>query len=185
MALNHVKIVFFNLKINASIAAMIIKSSQIKIFFNESLNVLKRRYMNYYYILDVDPNASLTEIKKAYKNKCNIYHPDIVTYSKNKTEKIQKINEAYAVLKDSVKRNEHDKKMNTSEYSSKIEKTFQKTSKKKSTPIFWKIIFGIIKLIFNFIIIPFGSFLDSLSFFKGLNLFLFIFILILVLSLFI
>ena len=144
--------------------------------------------MNYYLILGVDPKSGLNEIKKAYKNKCKIHHPDVATYSKDTTEEIQKINEAYAVLKDPVMRNEYDKKMNISNYSSKTEKTsenrYEKKSKEKSTPIFWKIIFGTVKLIINIIIIPFGSFIDSLSFFKTLNLILFLSILILVLSLF-
>jgi len=150
--------------------------------------------MNYYLILGVDPKASLKEIKKAYKNKCKTHHPDVTTNSKNTTKEIQKINEAYAVLKDPVKKNEYDKKMNTSNYLPKANKTSvqkytsdnksEEKFKKKSTPIFWKIIFGTVKLIFNFVIIPFGSFLDSLSFFKALNLTFFIIILILVFSLF-
>ena len=62
---------------------------------------------NYYKILNVDKNATITDIKKAYKNLALKYHPD-----KNKdpalNNKFKEISEAYQVLSDEKKRYEYD-----------------------------------------------------------------------------
>ena len=50
-------------------------------------------------ILDIQPNANIDEIKKAYKQKVKKYHPDIYQGDKKFAEdKIKKINEAYSIL---------------------------------------------------------------------------------------
>ena len=65
--------------------------------------------MDYYAELGIKNDASETEIKLAYRRLAKIYHPD-----RNKTleaeEKIKKVNEAYGVLSDKIKKNEYDNK---------------------------------------------------------------------------
>jgi DnaJ-class molecular chaperone with C-terminal Zn finger domain len=58
---------------------------------------------NYYDILGVPRNATLDEIKKAYRELALKYHPDR-NKSKEAEEKFKEINEAYAVLSDPEKR---------------------------------------------------------------------------------
>ncbi|MGC9331580.1 MAG: TerB family tellurite resistance protein [Bacteroidales bacterium] len=57
-----------------------------------------------YKILEIDPNASVSEIKKAYRKMAVKYHPDKVSYlgedfQNFAKEKFQKVNEAYETLK--------------------------------------------------------------------------------------
>lgn len=62
--------------------------------------------MDYYKVLGVSNNASLMEIKKAYKELCKKHHPDFNqnTSSVNLEEQMKKINEAYSTLKNSSSR---------------------------------------------------------------------------------
>ncbi len=57
-----------------------------------------------YKILEVDPNASDEDIKKAYRKMAMKYHPDKVSYLgedilKSANEKFQKVNEAYESIR--------------------------------------------------------------------------------------
>jgi len=52
---------------------------------------------NYYQILDVSPSASLDLIKRAYRKKAKLYHPDI-NKAEDAHEKFILINEAYEYL---------------------------------------------------------------------------------------
>ena len=58
---------------------------------------------DYYEILDIDKNASKSEIKKAYRKLALKYHPD-KNPDKEAEEKFKEISEAYAVLYDDEKR---------------------------------------------------------------------------------
>ncbi len=62
---------------------------------------------DYYEILGVPRNATLEEIKKAYRELALKYHPDR-NKSKEAEEKFKEINEAYAVLSDPEKRRQYD-----------------------------------------------------------------------------
>jgi len=62
---------------------------------------------DYYDILGVPHNATLDEIKKAYRKLALKYHPDR-NKSKGVEEKFKEINEAYAVLSDPEKRKQYD-----------------------------------------------------------------------------
>ena len=62
---------------------------------------------DYYEILGVPRNATLDEIKKAYRELALKYHPDR-NKSKEAEEKFKEINEAYAVLSDPEKRKQYD-----------------------------------------------------------------------------
>ncbi|HIE35709.1 MAG TPA: molecular chaperone DnaJ [Candidatus Omnitrophica bacterium] len=66
---------------------------------------------DYYEILGVSRDASLEEIKKAYRQLALKYHPDRVPPEKKKEaeEKFKEISEAYAVLSDPKKRELYDK----------------------------------------------------------------------------
>ncbi len=64
---------------------------------------------SYYDILGVSPDATETDIKKAYRTLSLKYHPDR-NPSEDAKEKIQKINEAYETLGDSALRKQYDTK---------------------------------------------------------------------------
>lgn len=67
---------------------------------------------NHYVILDVKPDATTVEIKKAYRKLMSTYHPDRYmdneTKRKAATEVMKKLNEAYEVLGDDLKRKSYD-----------------------------------------------------------------------------
>lgn len=61
---------------------------------------------DYYRILEVSPNASLEQVKQAYRRLVRLYHPDINKGSQD--IHIKQLNEAYAVLSDPIKRTAYD-----------------------------------------------------------------------------
>lgn len=66
---------------------------------------------DYYKILDIPRDASLEDIKRAYRLKAKIVHPDI-NASPKANEVFAIVNEAYETLLDSQKRYIHDTKLN-------------------------------------------------------------------------
>jgi len=64
--------------------------------------------MNYYETLGVSKDASIEQIKKAYRKLAMKYHPDRNKDDKDAEEKFKKISEAYAVLSDKEKRQQYD-----------------------------------------------------------------------------
>lgn len=62
---------------------------------------------NHYKTLGIATDANEDTIKDAYRHLVQLYHPDIST-DPNASAKIIKINTAYAVLKDPIKRTEYD-----------------------------------------------------------------------------
>jgi curved DNA-binding protein len=64
-------------------------------------------FKDYYQILDVDENADLKEIKKAYRRLALKFHPDM-NPDEGAEEKFKQVAEAYEVLKDDTKRAEYD-----------------------------------------------------------------------------
>ena len=68
--------------------------------------------MNYYEILGVKRDATIKEIKKAYKNLAKKWHPDLNRDNiKVAEEKMKEINVAYTTLSDEVARIDYNKKL--------------------------------------------------------------------------
>jgi hypothetical protein len=66
---------------------------------------------DFYKILDVSPSASADEIKAAHRELVKKYHPDLFPTGAQKAQandKLQQINEAYAVLSNRERRREYD-----------------------------------------------------------------------------
>jgi len=87
---------------------------------------------DYYEILKVSSVASLEEIKKAYRERAKICHPDRHGFAPEKVKQdaeneTKKINEAFEVLKDPTKRKEYDQELQRHEK----QKQQQKTNKKE------------------------------------------------------
>ena len=65
--------------------------------------------IDYYKELEISKEACLKVIKAAYKNLAAIYHPDVHTTGDE--EKFKRLNEAYQVLSNKVKRAEYDREL--------------------------------------------------------------------------
>jgi DnaJ-class molecular chaperone len=63
---------------------------------------------DYYKMLGIAPNASMNEIKNAYRRLAFQYHPDRNQSDPTATRKMEDINEAYSTLSDATKRRKYD-----------------------------------------------------------------------------
>jgi molecular chaperone DnaJ len=63
---------------------------------------------DYYQILGVDKNASIADIKKAYRKLARKYHPDLNPGDKAAEQKFKEMNEAHETLKDPEKKKQYD-----------------------------------------------------------------------------
>jgi curved DNA-binding protein CbpA len=61
---------------------------------------------DYYAILEVSPTATLAEIKQSYRRLARLHHPDLNQHALD--IHIKRLNEAYEVLRDPVKRAVYD-----------------------------------------------------------------------------
>ena len=66
--------------------------------------------MNYYELLGIYPDASMDDIKKAYRSKANIHHPD----KGGNAEIFKDIKKAYETLHDDVKRKQYNRQFDFS-----------------------------------------------------------------------
>lgn len=64
---------------------------------------------DYYEVLGLKKDASLDEIKKAFRKRAMQYHPDKNPGDKIAEEKFKQVNEAYGILSDTDKRDKYDK----------------------------------------------------------------------------
>ena len=71
----------------------------------------QKSQVNFYFILNVSPQAKDQEIKKAYLKLARIYHPDKNRGNKLAEKKFQQINEAWQTLKDPKKRQLFDDRL--------------------------------------------------------------------------
>ncbi len=63
---------------------------------------------DYYEVLGIATNSSAEEIRRAYHRLAFQCHPDRHQETEEAHKKMQKINEAYAILSDPIKRREYD-----------------------------------------------------------------------------
>ena len=86
----------------------------------------------YYEILEVNPNASIEIIEKAYKVLAKKYHPDLYVGNERTfaEKKMRDINEAYKILSDEFLREQYDSEL-IRETENKIDNKFSKSIKQK------------------------------------------------------
>jgi len=82
---------------------------------------------NHYETLNIDRNASQTEIKQAYRRLVKLFHPDVNQETTDK-EQIIRINAAYEVLSDTQSRQSYDRQLHYS-----LEKTDSKRQQRTQT----------------------------------------------------
>ena len=90
--------------------------------------------MNYYEILGVNRDATIQEIKKAYKKLAKKWHPDLNRDNiKVAEEKMKEINVAYTTLSDEVARIDYNKKLDA-EFKKSSSRTGTTSSAQSETP---------------------------------------------------
>ncbi|MFD0370045.1 J domain-containing protein [Streptomyces sp. NPDC127114] len=71
------------------------------------------RQPDHYAVLGVEPTASLEEITSAYRALLRALHPDAHPGRPVNTERLESVIAAYATLRDSRRRTEHDERRTT------------------------------------------------------------------------
>ncbi|MDQ2086769.1 DnaJ domain-containing protein [Herbivorax sp. ANBcel31] len=119
--------------------------------------------MNYYNLLKVHKNASKKIIKDAYMSQVKKYHPDLFQNKGEKEwaeSKMKKINSAYDILMDDVKRLEYDKIIEEKYYPD------LKDVKKKHSKTDYERLISFISALFNVFIL---LFVDLRVFFQSIG----------------
>lgn len=88
-------------------------------------------FIDYYKVLGLNKDASINEIKKAYRKLARKYHPDVNPNDKDAQKKFQQLNEANAVLSDPEKREKYDKYGKDWEHGEEYEK-YRKAQQQRS-----------------------------------------------------
>ncbi|ELR73798.1 Chaperone protein DnaJ [Fulvivirga imtechensis AK7] len=96
---------------------------------------------NYYHILGLDNFASKEEIKKAYRTLAKQYHPDKKPGNPDLEEQFKRINKAYQVLSDPVKKQQFDYQLLSPQISTAprytARKSYYSTERRRYTPTAW------------------------------------------------
>lgn len=98
------------------------KSREIKNLLNNAkLELKKSQRKDYYKILGVSKNASTEDIKKAYRKRALVHHPDrhanaTDTEKQEQEKKFKEVGEAYTILSDPQKRTRYDNGYDFEEY---------------------------------------------------------------------
>jgi len=96
----------------------------------------KHYYKDYYKILGLERDASISDIKKAYRKFAHQYHPDASKTAATE-ELFKEVNEAYKILKNPAKRAAYDElrdKLDIDQWSSKLEKEWKSSQVTKTPP---------------------------------------------------
>ena len=84
--------------------------------------------MDFYQVLNVSPNATESDIKKAYRSLSFQYHPD-KNPDPSASDKIKAINEAYETLGDSQRKKQYDNRNNPMNMDSLLNQIFRQESR--------------------------------------------------------
>ena len=79
--------------------------------------------LDYYAILEVSTSASTTEIKKSYRRLARLHHPDLNQDALD--THIKRLNEAYEVLRDPIKRAAYDTQRREKKQRAEAQATYQ------------------------------------------------------------
>ena len=78
--------------------------------YEAKLNLLEEKNINPYKVLEISKNASMNEIKAAYKRKAKVYHPDRMG---GNNQQFQLLTMAYMAILEKYKRQQQDKQFMT------------------------------------------------------------------------
>lgn len=90
------------------------KTAEVRQLLHEAkINLKRSKRKDYYKILGVGKQADAEEIKKAYRKRAMVHHPDRHSHAsdaeqKEQEKKFKEVGEAYAVLSDAQKRMRYD-----------------------------------------------------------------------------
>lgn len=104
---------------------------------------------DFYYILGVDANCSLTEIREAYRKLSKKFHPDLNQHDKYFESQFKKIQQAYEILSDPFKRAKYDDELKGFETNPLSKKQKHQFSKTTVIDVAFTIILVIITFIFG------------------------------------
>ncbi|GGG97796.1 molecular chaperone DnaJ [Polaribacter pacificus] len=89
-------------------------------------------FVDYYKILEINKNATESDIKKAYRKLARKYHPDLNPNDKEAEKKFKEINEANEVLSHVENRKKYDKYGKDWKHAEEFEKSKQQQQSQKS-----------------------------------------------------
>ncbi|KAG7350808.1 molecular chaperone DnaJ [Nitzschia inconspicua] len=87
----------------------------------------------YYEVLEISPDASELDIKKAYRRLALKHHPDRNGGSSESTERFKEIGEAYDCLSDPVKKHDYDASLRQQQYE-RMHSGFSRPASTNSSP---------------------------------------------------
>lgn len=110
---------------------------------------------NFYYVLNVDVNSTLNEIKEAYKNLSEKFQPFLDQHDKFLEAQFGEICNAYQVLSDPVRRRNYDQELEEIKFiplkkASTAKRSFFKT---RTIDITFTLILGLFTFVFGYYVI--------------------------------